>query len=293
MDDDAKWWGYNYPKNLDKQELPKIGVAQTVPGMRVFFDEKGEFYFNNVRVNGILTEDILTSCYLTGILNSPPINFVFKRIAKPKDNDFYEANKQFIAPLPIPNANETEKKLVAELAKELQSLHTERRDKIAMIDKRLESSQVQKDKRKPSWIWVEADNKNWYETKLESIHTKIFKGAKLSISLDKGELQFFINGNLIFEIFLEEKESYFIYSQWKQKIRKINVTEKYNAKSLVTDLLDLVKTENSAVKDQVTALDKEIDGLDKTISVKEKEINGVVYKLYGLTDEEIKLVSEL
>ncbi|HMY69296.1 MAG TPA: hypothetical protein PL163_21815 [Leptospiraceae bacterium] len=87
-----------------------------------------------------------------------------------------------------------------------------------------------------------------------------------------------------------EKESLFIYAQWKQKIRGINVTEKYNAKSLVTDLLDLVKTENSAVKDQVTALDKEIDALEKKISVKEKEMNEVVYKLYKLTDEEILLV---
>ena len=127
---------------------------------------------------------------------------------------------------------------------------------------------------------------------MESINTQLFKGAKLSVSLDKGELQFFINGISIFEIFLEEKESSFIYSQWKQKIRQINVTEKYNAKSLVTDLLDLVKTENSAVKDQVTALDKEIDTLDKTISVKEKEMNAVVYGLYQLTGEEIQLVSE-
>ncbi|HNI95794.1 MAG TPA: hypothetical protein PL169_06985, partial [Leptospiraceae bacterium] len=87
-----------------------------------------------------------------------------------------------------------------------------------------------------------------------------------------------------------KKESLFICAQWKQKIRGINVTEKYKAKSLVTDLLDLVKTENSAVKDQVTALDKEIDALDKTISVKEKEMNEVVYKLYKLTDEEILLV---
>ena len=87
-----------------------------------------------------------------------------------------------------------------------------------------------------------------------------------------------------------EKEPLFIYAQWKQKTRGINVTEKYNAKSLVTDLLDLVKTENSAVKDQVTTLDKEIDALDKTISVKEKEMNAVVYRLYKLTDEEILLV---
>lgn len=30
MDDDSRWWGYVYPKNLDKQRLPKLIVAQTV-----------------------------------------------------------------------------------------------------------------------------------------------------------------------------------------------------------------------------------------------------------------------
>ncbi len=44
---------------------------------------------------------------------------------------------------------------------------------------------MQKDKRKPSWIWIEADNKDWFETKLESIKTNLFKGAKLSVYLDK------------------------------------------------------------------------------------------------------------
>ncbi len=31
MDGDGIWWAYNYPKNLDKQETPKLGVAQTAP----------------------------------------------------------------------------------------------------------------------------------------------------------------------------------------------------------------------------------------------------------------------
>jgi hypothetical protein len=56
MDDDNNWWAYNYPKNLDKQEIPKLIVAQTVPSLRVCNDANGAFYLNNVRVNGILTE---------------------------------------------------------------------------------------------------------------------------------------------------------------------------------------------------------------------------------------------
>jgi hypothetical protein len=48
MDKDESWWGYNYPKNIDKQKLAKLGVAQTVPEMRVFYDEQGAYCLNNV-----------------------------------------------------------------------------------------------------------------------------------------------------------------------------------------------------------------------------------------------------
>ena len=97
---DEHWYRYVYPKNLDKQDAPKLIVAQTVPSLRVCFDEHGEFAVNNVRVNGILASDGEDPWLLLGILNARVADFVFRRIAKPKDGRYFEANKQFIAPLP-------------------------------------------------------------------------------------------------------------------------------------------------------------------------------------------------
>ena len=57
-------------------------------------------YLNNVRVNGILTSGATDQMYLLGVLNGPVGDFVFRRIGKPKQGGWYEANKQFIAPLP-------------------------------------------------------------------------------------------------------------------------------------------------------------------------------------------------
>lgn len=59
-------------------------------------------YFNNVRVGGISVPKLEDMWFLLGILNAQVANFAFKRIAKAKDNDYNEVNKQFIAPLPIP-----------------------------------------------------------------------------------------------------------------------------------------------------------------------------------------------
>ncbi len=101
------WYGYNYPKNLKKQTISKIGVAQTVQSLQCFLDEEGEYFFHNVRVNGIFPlDESLKLKFVLGLLNSSTLNFYFINTAKPKDNGFYEANKQFIYPLPIKIATE-------------------------------------------------------------------------------------------------------------------------------------------------------------------------------------------
>ncbi|MBE0418020.1 MAG: Eco57I restriction-modification methylase domain-containing protein, partial [Coriobacteriia bacterium] len=86
--DDEAWYRFGRHQNIDKQELPKLGVAQTVPGMRVFADPKGEFYFNNVRVNGIIPAEEGDLFFLLGVLNSRVTDFVFQRTAKPKGGGY-------------------------------------------------------------------------------------------------------------------------------------------------------------------------------------------------------------
>jgi len=148
--DDDKWYRFGRNQNTDKQHLAKLMVAQTVPSMRVSIDSEGQFTLNNVRVNGILG-DVDALWYLLGILNSNPIDFVFRRIAKPKEGGFYEANKQFIAPLPIPKLTEKERSPIIELAKKLQILHTEYRDTSLLLDKRFTSCQWTKIKEASLW----------------------------------------------------------------------------------------------------------------------------------------------
>ena len=56
--DDDQWYRFGRHQNIGKQEIPKLCVAQTVPGMRVCYDEEAKFYLNNVRVNGIIPSSI-------------------------------------------------------------------------------------------------------------------------------------------------------------------------------------------------------------------------------------------
>jgi len=318
MNNDNSWWAYNYPKNLDKQELAKLCVAQTVPGMRVFYDAKGEFYLNNVRVNGIIFSDNDTGWFLLGVLNAPVCDYVFKRIAKAKSGGYYEANKQFIAPLPIPKVNNEEKNLVIEKAKRLQDLHTNHRDKILAIDERLDSPQCENDIRDEGWLWAdvksvsilkkEAPNelkgreltawaRKQRELKLmahyDMIDAMLRPRVNLSVDSAYGELKILVNGiSLISGIYLSEEEVDFVSAQWRQKLRRTNVTEKFDAKRLIKLLLNLRKTQNKVIEKQVVSIDREIQELDIVLENVENDMNKLTYKLYDLTEEEIEIVEE-
>jgi hypothetical protein len=58
--DDHQWYRFGRHQNLDKQDIEKLVVAQTLPGMRVCLDSSAEKYLNNVRVNGILPQTAST-----------------------------------------------------------------------------------------------------------------------------------------------------------------------------------------------------------------------------------------
>ena len=69
--DDDQWYRFGRIQNIDKQDVEKLIVAQTVPRMRVCADYGGTKYLNNVRVNGILSQRGVDQSYLLGALNGP------------------------------------------------------------------------------------------------------------------------------------------------------------------------------------------------------------------------------
>ncbi len=120
--DDDQWYRFGRHQNIDKQRLRKIGVPETVSHLVAFMDDEAALCFNNVRVNGVLErqQGRYDLWFLLALLNCDALDFVFRHTAKPKDRGYFEANKQFIAPLPIPKTRST--KRVADLAKKLAGL---------------------------------------------------------------------------------------------------------------------------------------------------------------------------
>jgi len=317
--DDDQWYRFGRNQNIDKQKLRKLGVAQTVPEMRVFYDSGGSFCLNNVRVNGILVEDS-HAWFVLGILNSRVADFVFRRISKPKEprpsGAYFEANKQYIAPLPVPTVNDEQRERVSELAKRLQELHSSRRDTIQEISSRIHSSQMRPDEKKYDWLWADvrtpaawkkensADLKgreltSWakqqYEQRLNdhiaAIDERISFGQTMLATVEKGELKFYVGNRCIIDgVYVNDDEAGIILPQWQEKARDKFVSESVNGTRIVKMLLDLRTTENQSLIQQLAALTMKLHEVEEQILTNEREMENLVFSLYALTTDERTIV---
>ena len=254
--------------------------------------------------------------YLLGILNSKVVDFVFRRIAKVKDGGFFEANRQFIAPLPIPPASAEDRATIAARAKALQAAHTARRDILARIERRL--SATRRRNKPETWLFADlkskydliadapnrfdADKKRaWaeqrYSLDLAAIHdaitARLRPGASITAAFADGELSLSIDGvPAINRIFVDASEGEFIAAQWKVVAATFTINERTDGRKLAKALRNLAVPDNPALVQQIIALEGELSTLDADIIRQEAEMNALVNRLYGLTHAEVTLIEE-
>ena len=238
--DDATWWRFGRHQNVDKQDISKLIVAQTVPGMRVCADTQSNKYLNNVRVNGILAADGVDQSYLLGSLNSAVVDFVFQRIGKPKIGGYFEANKQFIAPLPIPDASPPDREIVAKAARELQTRWTHRRELLKAAEERL--AVLPRAGHSVHWLWPDlptaaqledlapkglrlaGERHDWanarleaeIETRLEALQARMDGATELEVSFKDGELTLLADGAVALNrIYLDDAPGQMALTYWR------------------------------------------------------------------------------
>ncbi|HEY1562069.1 MAG TPA: DNA methyltransferase, partial [Caulobacteraceae bacterium] len=151
--DDAKWYRFGRSQNLDKQDRQKLIVPRIVTHLKCALDSEGKYYLDNVDVGGVLAVSEELSIFLNGVLNGPVTDFVFRRLSKPFANDYRSANKQFIAPLPIPKASAAERADIGRRALTLQSLITSRRSLEREASERL--AVLARASHGERWLWTD------------------------------------------------------------------------------------------------------------------------------------------
>lgn len=309
-----QWYRFGRHQNLNKQEIQKLVIPRLVTTVSCSVDVGGTVYLDNVDVGGVELADGMSPYYIAGVLNAPVAGFVFRRISKPFRGDFRSANKQFIAPLPIPRANEEQKRDIAVRAEALQELHTRRRDLIAAIGRRTKTLRF---RNKPeTWLipeivpirdleleaparleteikraWAEDRYNQDLAIRYATISSQLMPGVTMDAEFSDGELKFLINGTPVIErIFLNDAEGTFILAQWKLLASTFSVTEKTDGKKLCNALRKIGETPNEALVDQLIEQQQALSKTENEISRAEAEMNAAIYDLYELTNEEIKIV---
>ena len=301
---DHQWYRFGRSQNIARQEIEKLIVAQTVSSMQVTLDEDADCYLNNVRVNGIQSAKKIDSAFLLGCLNSAPTDFMFRLVAKPKDNRFFEANKQFIAPLPIPKASKAEQADISDRARALQTAHTHKRDLIDAIGKRLDT--LQRKKRPDDWLFpglpeankdaladgetitqAKRRRKDALSDRQDDLGEYLKPGAELSATLTDGELRFLIDGRPVLSgIFPKSDEADFILAQWNYITATFSVTARTSGKKLADTLRSLAVMPKDGRVEQIKTLLAELDTLTADITRQETEMNDIIYALYGFSGEQ-------
>lgn len=310
---DAAWYRFGRNQNIDKQDWPKLIVAQTVPNLRLCYDQSGDFALNNVRVNGIIPAQGIDPWFLLGVLNAPVADFVFRRTAKPKDNDYFEANRQFIKDLPVPYADAAAQAPIATLARDLQHLHTRRRDILDGLARRLD---VNTRARTPEWLFhglPAADDfaltapaglgarerrirgKTLRDAEIArreaAVGAALRPGARLSAKLARGELALLVDGVPVLDhVFVTAAEGAFVYAVWRRLAAITTVTERLTGKDLCDLLRRVPPATDSALAENVVALAAELDTATAAIVEAETALNEASFVLYGLSAEERAMV---
>ncbi len=315
--DGDDWYRFARNQNLDKQETQKLIVAQTVNRMAVCADDAAAFYLNNVRVNGIIPTQSSDFWYLLGILNSRVIDWNFRRIAKPKDGGYFEANRQFIAPLPIPTAGKADTGYVEKYAKQLTKLHTRRRDAIAALAHRLESCEQHE---KPvEWLWPKtvsaldsliakapegltktAARKHAKATQAEQVaQAETFLAESipaisvLDARLKGGELELYADGGLVLNAaFVSPAEATQMLVNWKLVARDFSGQEKIDGAGLSQALRNPRLTTNPALAKQIEDKFNELSTTNKEIETAETDLDAICYDLFQLSADDIAMIEK-
>ncbi|WP_137045427.1 DNA methyltransferase [Pseudolabrys sp. FHR47] len=309
---DVAWYRFGRNQNLDKQDAPKLIVAQTVPEMRVCADFHGTKYLNNVRVNAILATEPTDQNYLLSVLNGPVVDFVFRRIGKPKQGGWYEANKQFIAPLPIPNTSRESRTDLAMRAQRLQERWTHRRHLLQEAANRL--SVLARAPHEARWLWPDlptlpeiieqapkalrltTDRRKWANERLdeieaarvEALQAALDRGGRRQVRFERGELRLYMSGAVALEkIYLDEATGPLVAAYWRWLLLSGTARE---AEKFASELRRPPAPTDAPAATQFIERVADLAEEVAAIEADERALNEILYDLYALTPDERNLV---
>lgn len=245
-------------------------------------------------------------------LTTAVADFVFRRIGKPKQGGWYEANKQFIAPLPVPKVSAEQASGFAALARRLQQRWTDRRELLQQAADRL--SVLARTRHPARWLWPNlptlpemaerapkglphsSERRKWAEERLdeieaarvEALQAALNRGGWRQVRFEGGELRLYVSGTVVLDkIYLDEAAGRLAEAYWRWLLLS---GPGRKAEQFASDLRRPPAISDAPAAGQfierVAALAEEV----AAIEADERALNETLYDLYGLSPDERNLV---
>ncbi len=311
--DDNDWYRYGRSQNLGKQEIAKVIVPRLVVRLKAVADDKGKFYCDNVDVGGVIPRDPDDVWLLTGILNSPATNTMFSWLSKPFRGDYLSANKQFIAPLPVPIMAPAERTALSALAKRLQADHTERSQLRGDLDDAL--GRAARGKRSFDWLlpdvrsiaalealipatlaaperrkWVDDMRETDEDVALARVNEAIRLNSTFDADVVRGTLRFLSDDAVVASAIVSPDAAPLLLAQWRSVALTFEPSGREDGKRLIDRLRHVAMTAAPEIGDRIVECGSALENLTNRIRSGEAELHETTCKLFNLSPAERRLV---
>jgi hypothetical protein len=254
--------------------------------------------------------------YLAGILGSPTTDLLFRWLSKPFRGDYFSANKQFIAPLPIPPASDADRAAVAAIAERLQAAYTERLRLRQGIDDRL--STLARRRHPLEWLLPDVQSKQQIEAEVRNLPGPDAKRAyadrvqpeqieaalariddlirldsRFEARFDDGELSLLIDGAAGARgVYADGEQGAFWLAQWQAVALAFEPSSKGNAKRLIEQLRNVADEAPAPVRGQIIERQQSLSALAGELRALEASLHDITCRLFALTPAERRLVEQ-
>ncbi len=316
----SDWYAYGRRQNIEMFEQMKLMTGVLAKRASFTFDREGKYYFvggGNAGGYGVVLNEKFGNSpekylFVLALLNSKLLDFYVHSISTKFQNDYYSYARRFIERLPIADATPSQQKDLSALADRMLSLNKE----LAAIDTNFENYVNRhgrvKDERLKNYLdtsrirtlkdgkgtpanTIEHDKKN---LKVRAVLVEERSDSLIfSAKIEEGEKIRLIN---IFSVPVEDEAlRKFIYHSVRTFVKasavgKGNLYEKILA--LKIPRFKESSEKNLEVIREIMALYlpalAEWNRIKGEIDETDREIDSRVYALYGLTDDEIKIIEE-
>lgn len=315
--DDNEWYRFGRNQALDKQDQPKLLVPRLLLRLGCAVDYAGRFALDNVDVGGVLPAKPDDLWFLAAALNGRVANWAWRLISKPFQNDYRSANKQFIAPLPVPRADAATRAALGRRARIARALHARRDRALALLDRRL--SVCAPATEKEEWLlagsgvqpldalkraapaalparektaWAKARQKAQAAQAMLGAAVLLAPGLDLAVAWADGELRLTAGGMPVFDrIFLPPADGPFIALQWRMALRGRSFLGEDGAAALAAALRAVRRTANPALAAQAVAAGERVLAYDAAIARNEAAMDAMLDAAYGLTAAERTVIA--